>query len=128
MEGADTSSNLFLSLSHVVAALPSGYSFDLHPLNKLNATLPSLVFVSIDKMSSVKATSLISAFFYIFFPSSKYSSKLSSNLGIDNLSCNKSLNPYLLALARNFSLQTGHSSTFQQKGIPLMVLTSVMST
>jgi hypothetical protein len=62
MEGADTGSNLFLSLSHAVAALPSGYSFDLHPLTKLNATLPSLLFVSIDKMSSVKATSLLSAF------------------------------------------------------------------
>jgi hypothetical protein len=78
-----------------------------------------------DKLSSANAISFKSIIFNVLFPRSETSSKLSSILGIDSFPNKTSLNPYLLAFARNFSLQIGLSSTFPQTGITLMVLKSV---
>jgi hypothetical protein len=50
-----------------------------------------------------------SMIFHIFLSLSEISSKSVSALGIVIFPNNKSLNPYLLAFARNFSLQIGHS-------------------
>jgi hypothetical protein len=47
-------------------------------------------------------------------------------VGMDNFPNNKPMKPELLDLARNISLQMGHSSTFPQKEMILIVFKSVV--
>jgi hypothetical protein len=94
----------------------------------LKATLPLQALTSINKMSSVYAISFDLMMIDFFFPISEVSLISSSTLIIDNFPNNKSLKPHRLALAKNLSLQIGHSSALPQKRITLIAFISVIQT
>jgi hypothetical protein len=107
--------------------LPSSNSFVLQLFTIARAILPLLLLTSIERINFVNVLSFESIMRDNLFLSSFFSSITPKLVGISTFPKSTSLIPERLALARNFSLQLGHSSFLPEKLRTPKVLNSVIT-